>query len=177
MSLSSIDFHSVTSVYQRSSYPHIFVSSKMNVSPLNPLCFSTVPSPVPFSSVAEETCSPPAWNFSPTRLNDSRSVVSVPFFTRLSYLPEIPPLMPFSSGVSKASGQNLLPRISIVRPPFCRVYDPSLQRCPHDLDILRYILLSFGARVDNTGDALFHKTSPRLLTLSKKKRTRFSILF
>lgn len=67
----------------------------MNVSPLNPLCFSTVPSPVPFSSVAEETCSPPAWNFSPTRLNDSRSVVSVPFFTRLSYLQRFLLLCPF----------------------------------------------------------------------------------
>lgn len=41
--LPSIDFHSVTSVYQRSSYPHIFVSSKMNVSAAESLVFLDCP--------------------------------------------------------------------------------------------------------------------------------------
>lgn len=60
-------------------------------------------------------CTSPAWNFSPTRLNDSTSLAFRS--SRVYHTSRIPPLTPLSSGVSKTSGQILLPRISFVLRP------------------------------------------------------------
>lgn len=97
--------------------------------------------------------------------------------SRVYHTSRIPPLTPVSSGVSKASGQILLSRISIVRPSFCLVYDPSLHRSFHDLDILSHIFSPRERqRIDATRDALFHENSVRLLTRSKKKNKIFDLV-
>lgn len=92
---------------------------------------------------------------------------------RVYHTSRIPPLTPFSSGVSKASGQILPPRISIFRPSSRQVHDPSLQRCPHDLDTLSYRARQ---QDDASRDVQLHETSFRSLTLSKRE-TKFLILF
>jgi len=121
---------------------------------------------------AEEMCTSPAWNFSPTRLN-SLDVVSVPFFTRLSYFQNSSSYAPFGCQQNIWSDPS---SAHLVRPSSYQVYDPSLQRCSHDLDILSHAF-SFRAhqQIDVSRDA---QRSMKLFVIdSLEKKARFLILF
>jgi len=100
----------------------------MNVLLLDLSYFSIVSSLVSFSSVAEETCTSPALEFfaDTTQLLARRRQRFRS--SRVYHTSRIPPLTPVSSGVSKASGQILLSRISTVRPSFYLIYTLVIQK-------------------------------------------------
>lgn len=64
--------------------------------------------------------------------------------SRVYHAFKISSLMSFSSDVSKTFGRmTLFSRISIARPSFYQVYDSSLQKCLHVLDVISDILSNF----------------------------------
>lgn len=100
-----------------------------------------------------------------------------PFFTRLSYLQNSASYALFFGCQRSIWSEPPSAHLNRFRPSSCQVYYPSLQRCPHDLDILSRTL-SFRARqqVSASRDVQLHETSLRLSILLREKE-KTEILF
>lgn len=128
-----------------------------------------------FSCVAKGVCTSPVWNFSSTRLNDSCDVVSVSFFTRLSYFQNSSSYAPFfgcqQSIWSDPSSAHLN------RSPFVLSSTRSVvtKMSSWSWHSFAHPLFRAHQQVDASRNVQLHETSFRLLILWKK--ASFPILF
>ena len=141
------------------------------------LDLSIVSSLVSFLSVAEETCTSPALEFfaDTTQLLARRRQHFRS--SRVYHTSRIPPLMPVSSGISKASGQILLSRISTVRPSFYLIYALVIQKPSWSWYSLAHLLFSRASTSWRHERRLLPWKFCMFLDLFEEKKTKFSILF